>query len=290
MKKADLFIDAQCILAEGPLWVADEQALYWVDIEGMGVCRYADEQFVRHEFDQMVGAIVQSTGGFLLALEKGIYHYEWKSKKLTLIDSSWQAEGMRANDGKVDPLGNFWVGTMSITQPSPNRGTLYLLNDQGQLSKMISNRKISNGLAWDTDKGRMYYIDTLDYCVRAYEYTDGEITNGEKVIEIDSSLGGPDGMCIDEEGMLWIAHWGGSCVRRWDPSRSIVLDQIDVPALHVSSCAFGGPNMDQLYITTARAGLTPDQLKNYPLSGGVFTCQLDVRGAESSPFKLGIKS
>ena len=142
-------------------------------------------------------------------------------------------------------------------------------------------------MAWSPDHKWFYFIDTAEYVVYRYAYDveTGDISNKEVLFEIPKSYGGADGMCIDAEGMLWIAHWGGSCVRRWDPTSAEVIEIVEVNAPHVTSCCFGGKNLNTLYITTARSGMTKEQLKNAPLSGGLFTHKSKVSGIANSYFK-----
>jgi sugar lactone lactonase YvrE len=151
---------------------------------------------------------------------------------------------------------------------------------------MVSGVTVSNGLAWSSDEKTMYYNDTTTLQVSAFDYEKetGEISGRRTVIEIDPSTGKPDGMTIDEEDMLWIAHFGGGRITRWDPTKGTLLTTIEVPAPHTTSCAFGGPQLDELYITTGRTGLDADALKAYPKSGGLFRAVPGVKGRPEPPF------
>lgn len=138
--------------------------------------------------------------------------------------------------------------------------------------KMIDDVTISNGIVWSQDKTRMYYIDTPTQKVMAYDYDNetGKISNPEVAVNIPDGLGYPDGSTMDSEGMLWIAMWGGQAVTRWNPETGKLLERITIPALNVTSCAFGGRNLETLFITTARAGMSEEQISRFPESGGLF--------------------
>jgi sugar lactone lactonase YvrE len=132
----------------------------------------------------------------------------------------------------------------------------------------------------------MYFIDTPTQCVVAYDYetSSGELSNRKVAILIDKKEGSPDGMAIDQEGMLWSAHWGGYKVSRWNPATGTKLEEVAVPASQVTSCAFGGENLDELYITTARTGLDQDALKEQPFAGGLFKVKTSVKGLPTNKF------
>jgi sugar lactone lactonase YvrE len=132
----------------------------------------------------------------------------------------------------------------------------------------------------------MYYIDTLDYNIKAYDFeTDtGNISNERIVVSVKEPGYAPDGMTIDEEGMLWVAMWGGACVNRYNPFNGNLIGKVEVPALNVTACAFGGADMKQLFITTARKGLNGEQLQQYPLSGSLFYLNTEIKGAQMNKF------
>ena len=163
---------------------------------------------------------------------------------------------------------------------TPEQGSLYCLDPDGSVERKVSNVTISNGLAWDASKGRMYYVDTPTQCVSAFDYAPdtGAISNRRIAVHIPEAQGAPDGLTIDADGMLWVAHWGGACVGRWNPETGERSATVEVPAMQVSSCAFGGADRDQLFITTAREGLSDDALAEQPLAGGLFRVEPDVRG------------
>jgi sugar lactone lactonase YvrE len=166
-------------------------------------------------------------------------------------------------------------------------GALYRVSPDFRGSKKISNTSISNGMAWSSDHTTFFYIDTPTHEVWRFDYKleTGEISNKSIAFSIPESYGSPDGMCIDSEDMLWIAHWGGNCVRRWNPNTGKVLEKIEVDAPHVTCCCFGGKDLDTLYITTARSGLSEARLEEFPSSGGLFVYRPGVKGTPINYFK-----
>ena len=210
-----------------------------------------------------------------------------KSEQLTRLGVLTNSDdGIRFNDGKVGPDGAFWVGTMD-KKCAPNAGNFYSVSEKFHSTLLIPNTSISNGMAWSSDKRTFYYIDSPSFEIRAFDFDlqNGSISNAFPVVQVPKDYGSPDGMCIDAEDMLWVAHWGGNCVRRWNPLTGKEIDKIDVPAPHVTSCCFGGKDLKTLYITTARSGLSEQQLIDFPLSGGLFSIDLNIKGTPVNYFK-----
>ncbi len=286
---AKLIVNAKSVLGEGPLWMPAEKSLYWVDIEGLKINSIHTESQKQstHDFEKRPGAVVPTSDGkFLIAFEDGLALYDWSTKELAYKDKLGSNTPMvRANDGKCDPDGNFWIGTMHL-ELEEGAGALYCYKNDFVENKVLENRTVSNGLAWTSDGKTMYYIDSHDNRMMAYDYHNGAITNGRVAFTIDAEeMGVLDGMAIDAEDKLWIAHWGGNCVRRWDPISGKVLEKVEVAAPHVTSCCFGGEKMDELYITTATIGLSDEQFAEYPQSGGVFMIKPGVSGPPADIFK-----
>ncbi len=287
---AELLLDTNAVLGEGPVWDWKKQQLFWVDIEGTKLHRY-DPKDGKHrfwDFEQMIGAAVPDENGtFLLAMESGLATFDPDSGKLAELPVLQNSNtAMRYNDGKVDPQGRFWIGSMH-KQVAPETGAFYCVDADWNVSEQISKTTISNGMAWTSDQRWFYYIDTANYEVWRFTFhpETGDISNKEVAFSVPKSYGGPDGMCIDSDDMLWIAHWGGHCVRRWDPNTGSVLEQVTVPAPHVTSCCFGGEHLDTLYITTAKSGLDDTQRTAYPKSGGLFTYVPKTGGTPIHYFK-----
>lgn len=281
---AKLILNAAATLAEGPVWDHRRQHLIWVDIEKSQVHLYdpASGADICHQLDLMVGAAVpmETEGKLLLALADGLAIFDLSQQRLSYIaQTERELPGNRFNDGKCDPAGRFWAGTMSYEQ-RPGAGALYCVYTDYSVRRKIRDVTISNGLAWTANAQTMYYIDSPTQQVMAYDYdpSTAEIGNPRVVIRIPPSLGTPDGMTIDREDKLWIALWGGFGVGRWDPLTGELLDMIRVNAPNATSCTFGGPDLDQLYITTARSGMSEEQLGRNPESGGLFLAKPGISG------------
>ncbi|SMC51791.1 SMP-30/gluconolactonase/LRE family protein [Pedobacter nyackensis] len=285
--KASLLLDTRSVLGEGAIWNDVDQKLYWVDIDP-GLLHWFDPLTVHNEtavFNQKISTVVPTQhGNLLVALKDGIYSYKKASNQLDLVVSNPEndSSGNRFNDGKCDPSGRLWVGTMGDEQSAH----LYRVDPDQSIHTMKTQVSTSNGLVWSPDKKKMYYIDTSTHKVVAYDYDDqsGQISNPADAIIIPDDMGKPDGSTIDSEGMIWIALWGGYAVTRWNPKTGALLCKVKVASKNVTSCAFGGKNLDTLYITTARTKTSEEELKLYPNSGGLFMIKPGVTGVKTNHF------
>lgn len=281
--QVELVQDARADLGEGPAWDWRLGRLTWVDIrEGvLHIYQPEDDSRAQVKLGEMVGcAAPGSDGDLLLGLQSGIARLHLDSGQLTpLACPEPHLPGNRFNDGKCDPAGRFVAGTMDSAETATS-GSLYSYSPDGVLIKLLTDLRISNGLAWSPDERTFYFIDTPTRQVTAFDYerASGEIGNPRPVITVPPGLGWPDGMCSDSEGMLWVAMWGGARLTRWDPASGKILAIYPVPALHVSACAFGGKDLGDLYITSARKGMSAEQLRTHPLSGGLFRMRAGVQG------------
>lgn len=263
------------VLGEGPLWDAATGSICWVDILSGTIHTYqpGDNKYSRLKYDEMLGSIALSTtGGFVAAFKSGIKLVDRNNGSVAAIcHPEEQLPDNRYNDGKCDPAGRFWVGSMSLTE-EPCAGSLYRIDTNGQYAVQISGVSISNGMAWSPDQTVFYFIDTPSFRVLAFDYDQatGQISNRRVALCIPESEGFPDGMSIDTEGMLWIAHWDGWQVARWDPFTGKKIMQIRLPAARITSCTFGGDQLQDLYITSAKTGLNEEQQKEQPLAGSLF--------------------
>jgi sugar lactone lactonase YvrE len=289
LPEVKLALDVRANLGEGPIWDARRQVLYWVDIHGFNLHIYdpaAKTDRVIH-VGQHIGTVVpRRSGGVVVALREGIAALDLDTEQLTfLARPEHNKPTNRFNDGKCDPAGRFWAGTMSLNREQ-NAGSLWRLDPDLSCHRMVTGVTTSNGIVWSPDKKTMYYIDTPTGRVDAFDYDNdtGDIANRRPAITIALEDGRPDGMTTDAEGMLWVAHWDGGRVTRWDPLTGKLLQTIRVPASRTTACAFGGPNLTDLYITTARTGLTDEQLQHQPHAGGVFRVTTGAKGTESFEF------
>jgi len=288
--EVELVLDTQSDLGEGAIWNHKTGELLWVNITGKILNFYNPELKNNKEMftGQMIGTVVPAESGVVMvALENGFYQFdpETGSKKL-IANPEEGIEGNRFNDGKCDPAGRFWAGTMNMNGKK-EAGTLYRLDPDSTIHPMIENVSISNGIVWSADATKMYYIDTPTQKVMAWDYDNatGEISNPRTAVEVPSEMGSPDGMTIDADGNIWVALWGGSAVGCWNPDTGELLHTIDVPAKNVTSCAFGDEDLGTLYITTARQGTSDEELEKFPNAGGVFKTRPGVKGVEAFFFK-----
>lgn len=286
--KAELLLDTQSELGEGSIWDYKAQVLHWVDIEGKLLHTYdpASGTNKSYPMPSRIGTVVPSDDGQLVvALQDGIYTFDPKTAQLSLIVNPVQDEDIRFNDGKCDPSGRLWAGTMPMR--GPNKGKLYRMDNPNSIQVMIDSVSISNGIVWTADKKTMYYNDTPTRCVQAFDYDDatGHITNQRIAITFGPGDGGPDGMTIDADDNLWIALWGSGTVKKYNPATGEHLLTIEVGAANVTSCAFGGKDLDILYITTARAWTSDEKLKTYPNAGGLFSVRPGAKGVKAFYYK-----
>jgi len=288
--EVELVLDTKSDLGEGAIWNYKTGELIWVDITGKILNFYTPKLKNNKEMltGQMIGTVVPAESGkMMVALENGFYQLdpETGAKKL-IANPEEDIPGNRFNDGKCDPAGRFWAGTMSTTGKR-QAGALYRLDADGSVHKMIDNVGTSNGIVWSPDYTKMYYIDTPTRKVMAWDYNNvtGEISNPKPAVEVPEEMGYPDGMTIDADGNVWIALWSGSAVGCWNPETGELLRTIDVPAKNVTSVAFGDDDLGTLYITTARTGTSEEELEKFPLAGGVFKTRPGVKGVEAFFFK-----
>lgn len=284
--RAELLLDAQAALGEGPAWDAKTQTLYWVDILGKRVHAYKDGRGDFLQLDEYVGCVApRRQGGLVAALHASFWTLDPAAGKQTLLASVSEPASNRFNDGKCDPAGRFLAGTMDMEERSPS-GALYSLEAGKPPRKLLDGIRISNGIAWSPDYKTLYYIDTPTRQIRAFDYDleTGSLSRPRPAVEVSAEMGWPDGMTSDLEGRLWIALWGGGRISRWNPATGRLEAEIPIPAPHTSSCIFGGPRRDVLYVTSARVGLDESALAQYPLSGGVFQIQTQTEGMPTFEF------
>lgn len=289
LSEATVVLNAKATLGEGALWHPTEQVLYWVDIEGKALHIFDPEtkEDTCFSVGERVGTVVPvAEGGALVALQNGIHHINTKTGELTFLINPIEATDIRFNDGKCDPDGRFWVGTMAL-DTRKGAAVLYRMDTDGSIRQVLQNLTISNGIIWSADNNIMYFVDTPTQRVKAYDYNHatGEIRDERTVVEIPKNDGSPDGMTLDAAGNLWIALHGGGVVVCYDPATGEALHKIKVPCPQTTSCAFGGKDLSTLYITTAREGLSGEQLADYPESGSIFAVKPGTKGVPANFYK-----
>lgn len=300
-------------LGEGPYWSQEDKALLFVDIVNGDVHRLFLEtgrhQVLHVEADESgasVSLVIPVEGDrdlFLVGLGRSLAVVRWAVsdpdrhavKAEAVLHTDPQSPTNRFNDGKCDPQGRLWAGTMGFEstpgEPRLHQGSLFRLGHDLQLSHMVDKISIANGLAWSHDKKTFYYIDSCTYCVEAFDYDDntGSISNrrpvlGYKAAGLQKDI--PDGMCIDEAGNLWVANFYGKKVICVDPHAGKILRTVELPAQLTTSVCWGGPDYSTLFVTSARTGLTEEQLAAEPGEGGTFAITgLGARGVPPTKFK-----
>ncbi|MDE0228875.1 MAG: SMP-30/gluconolactonase/LRE family protein [Spirochaetaceae bacterium] len=283
-------LNARAELGEGPVWDAASGILYWVDLFAGVVHSYRPISGITGsvEVGELVGCVVpRQSGGLLAATASGIYHLDPDSGAKTRV-SAIEADRPEThfNDGKVDPAGRFWFGSIAVDRTTDLLGDLYSLEPDLTVTHRLRGVDNTNGMDWSPDGRTMYYIDSLTRQVTAYDYdaATGAIANPRPIVTLPEGTGVPDGMTVSVDGSLWVAHWGGARVTRWHPDSGALLQTIAVPANLTTSCAFAGPAMDDLYITTARYQEPIAALAAQPLAGGLFRYRTDTRGRPAAVF------
>ncbi|KAK9298961.1 hypothetical protein QLX08_007876 [Tetragonisca angustula] len=295
-------------LGEGPHWDSTSQKLYFVDIFAQKIFKFDPATggltftFIENGPVGFVIPVEGSTNKFVAGCSVDLVVFSWDSEKTLasctaqiLASTDCNRTEIRFNDGKVDSSGRVWAGTMGFEKNGvfpPNLGSLYSLGNDHVLSKKVSPVSISNGLAWNPDNNTLYYIDSLTYQVWAYNYNSetGTISNKKIVFDLQKNdiSGIPDGMTIDTNGNLWVAVYSGGSVLNINPQTGELLRSIKFnDAKNITSVAFGGPNLDILYVTSASMGLDENQLKEQPHAGYLFAVKgLGARGFPSNNAKL----
>jgi sugar lactone lactonase YvrE len=269
-----------CTLGEGPVWDARDQSLYWVDIpEGRVHQIAADGSLSSWDTGQPVGTVVpRSSGGLVVAVQDGFMALDPASGALTtLAEVERDRPENRMNDGACDRAGRFYAGTMADDE-SPGAGALYRLDPDLSVTRLVTGVGTSNGIGWSPDERLMYYIDSQVNRVDVFDYdpATGQIEGRRPFAAVGKGDVVPDGLTVDADGGVWVAVWGGYALLHHDPAGS-VIETVDLPAAQVTSCVFGGPDLNRLYITTA-AG--PGES-----AGALFVCEPGVTGQPSHPFR-----
>ena len=282
MKAFNLY-SSQCILGEGPYWHAEKKSFFWVDIENGMLFQHIlhSKKTNTWKFEHRLSVVIEGQGDkLILALDQKIARFDLATAELEwLVEVDKNQAAYRFNDGKCDANGCLWIGTLTLNF-IPGSGSLYKIDQNLKAEKQLEQLTISNGMIWTEDNQTMYFIDSPTQEVRAYHFDleKGILGFDRVAIEIPKALGTPDGMTIDQEDNLWIAHYGGSGVFCWNPRTGKLLDKIELPVPHITSCVFGGENLDYLLITTASENLNETQLTAYPESGDVFIVKTNTRG------------
>lgn len=278
------------VLGEGPVWDERTGTLYWVDITAPALYAtdVATRQTHRWPMPERIGAIGLRAGpGLVAALKSGFAFIDLPAGTVRQIaDPEPDRPGNRFNDGKVDPLGRFWAGSMDDAMREAS-GHLYRLDPDLSVERFEIGFLVTNGIDWSTDTATLYFTDTDERRIYAYAFEPerGSLSARRVFAEVPADCGYPDGLTVDAEDHVWGAHWGGGRVTRYRPDGSIER-VLEFPAPLTTSCCFGGPRLETLYVTTASFNLGDAALRAAPLSGGLFAVTgLGVRGRPSTRFR-----
>jgi sugar lactone lactonase YvrE len=286
--------DIQCvweepaILGEGPLWSACENAVYWVDIVSRKIHRYGVAHDTRHTwtFEAQVTSLAERRqGGLVGTVRAGFAFIDLEAGAFEpIVMPEADMPQNRFNDGKVDQRGRYWAGSMDDGEKLAT-GSLYRLDGDLSLHKILENYFIPNGPAFSADGQTLYHTDTAKRTIFAFDFNgDGAISNKRAFVELVAEEEGyPDGMTVDSEDCIWLAHFAGSRVTRYSPQGK-VLQVIAMPVPNITSCTFAGSDLDTLYITTARHLLNEEDIRKYPLSGSLFSCKPGATGLPTPLF------
>ena len=262
--------------AEGPVWSEQWGGLRWVDMLAGDVLSLAADGTIDRRHVGSVAAAVRPRrgGGAVIGVERG-FALEDADGTLTHLDEVWTDDSVRMNEGGCDPDGRFYCGSMAYDK-RPGAASLYRLDPDLSVRVVLEGVTISNGLEWSPDGSRAYYNDTATYRIDVFDYdTDAGLTNRRVFVDLSDKEKRPDGLTVDEQGGVWTALSNGGAVRRY--TQDGVLDEVlEAPTRKVTACTLGGPRLDQLFITSSREGLEPDE---DPLAGSLFRAdEVGVRG------------
>jgi sugar lactone lactonase YvrE len=290
VEDAELVLDARAELGEGIVWDAALSRLVWVDIMRGRVHRFDPASAVSEvcEIGQPVGtAAPAADGSLIVATPEGFARLEFGSARLTSLAAvEADVPGNRMNDGACDPAGRFWAGTMALDE-QPGAGSLYRIDPDGQVTLMVPGVTISNGLAWSGDASRMFYVDSPTQRIDVFDFdlATGAIANRRPFASIAAKDGIPDGLTIDADDGVWVALWGGGRLHRY--GRDGALDRVvRLPVTYPTRCAFGGLELDELFVTSAWMPMTADERAAEPHAGGIYRLRPGIRGRRATPFGL----
>jgi sugar lactone lactonase YvrE len=284
---AEVAIELDCDLGEGPFWDDSKQDLYFVDITNKQVKIFtpSSASIKTITFNQEVSAVIlDQKSQLIVAARDGIFAASQDGVLTDLLAPiDLEDTSIRSNDAKCDNTGRMWVGTMAFDF-RPGVAALFSF-DSGVLKKVIPGLTISNGLGWSADESRMYFIDSPTSRVDLFDYDskNGELSNRRPFITFAAPGVIPDGLTTDEDGGIWVALFGGGEVRRFDSS-GVLTHTVTIPVKQVTSCCFGGEDMSELFITTARYAMNAESLAKEPLAGSLFKVKTEFKGSNSNRY------
>jgi len=289
MSDVEHIIASQDEVGETPIWVPQEQALYWIDLEGSAVHRYdpATGETEDWGLDVPVTALARrASGGWVLATKTGLAYWDHRTNDSEfIVDPTAETPDVRLNDSAVDRQGRLLVGSANVVQFDAPDGVLYRLDADRTLHQIDEGYAVANGIAFSPDGATVYVTDMFHSRILAMDYDTqaGTVSNRRTFADVPAETGLPDGLIVDAAGFLWSAHWGGSRVTRYDPDGTIER-RVSLPAANVTCMGFGGSDLTDLYITTAWFFLSDDERKAQPQAGDLFRLRTDVQGLVEPEF------
>jgi sugar lactone lactonase YvrE len=276
-------------IGETPIWVAKEQALYWIDYERYTVYRYDPTTGEYQTFEvarAITGLYPRAIGGWITATKTGIAFWEQHTNEFTfIVDPEADTPKVCCNDAVIDRQGRFLVGTMNEQDFNAPDGSLYRLDTNGSLHRLDSGFAVCNGMGLSLDGRTLYLTDMFHQQILAYDYdlATGNISHQRPFVRVPEETGAPDGLIVDSEDFIWSAHWGGWRITRYDPAGKIERE-IRLPVANVTCLGFGGADLDEIYVTTAWSELSQQERKEQPLAGDLFRVKTDIKGLPESEF------
>jgi sugar lactone lactonase YvrE len=291
----ELILDAHAMIAETPFWDQENRVVYWTDLSGRSVHVYNPTTGKDKEIGvrELTGTVIKrKSGGVIVALENSIVSVDTTSgqiKPLQVVEQGIPEN--RLNDGKCDAKGRLWISTApkefaQYGMALKPTGKLYCVDTDLSVTVHDDGFHMYNGIVWNKSNTKMYIVDTANFKILSFDFDleMGTISNKEAIVDVPKDFGYPDGMCMDEENNIWLAHWGGYQITKWNSQTRELINRIRVPAPFVTCCAFAGDNLGDLYITSAIADMDEAALLEFPYAGGVFRLKSGVKGLESFMF------
>jgi sugar lactone lactonase YvrE len=286
--KLEVACSYRCELGEGPAWDERDETLWWVDIDGHQLLALNASSSSARSFDleQPVTMVVPRLEvGLVIALARSLVMTDEQLSITHMIPMPIpRSETLRLNDGGCDSAGRLWVGSMA-TDGSRHRSALFRVERDHHVAIVRDRVSVSNGLGWAPNGRTMYYVDTPTAQIEAIQYdvATGGLADTRALARLRPEQGRPDGLCVDAEGCVWVALWGGGAVHRYTPYGRLDM-RIELPVTNVTSCCFGGRDLNQLFITTARRGLDVRARQAQPLAGSVFVSEPGIQGLPAARF------
>ncbi|MEX0808585.1 MAG: SMP-30/gluconolactonase/LRE family protein [Dongiaceae bacterium] len=289
--KAECVVDIRSEVGETPIWDEAAGVLYWIDCLAPAVHRFRP----RDDSDEIVPLLIDSGhvgaialvegGGFLVLAGSGLWLYPADGERRLLAKPDEDRPQNVVNDGKCDPQGRFWFGTMH-NQSKEESGRLFRYDSKRGLVPMDEGFSCSNGMGWSPDGRTMYFVDMMPGRILAYDFDGktGSILKRRVFAQVSKDEGIPDGLAVDNDGGVWVAHWDGWCLSHYAPDGKRIA-KIDLPVQRPTCPAFGGADMRDLYVTSAAMDISADQLAKGPLAGSLFRLRADVAGPKAVRFK-----